>query len=53
MTELFTVGPDRMTPGTKMPVQRIPDPDDMQALIHYLSRATAAHTLDTSPENHP
>lgn len=29
-----------MTPGSKMPEQRIADPTDRQALIDFLERAT-------------
>ncbi|RVT89646.1 hypothetical protein EOD42_24940 [Rhodovarius crocodyli] len=41
VAELFTQGPDLFTPGTRMPVQRLSDPDDMAALIRFLRRATA------------
>jgi cytochrome c len=39
--ELFANGPDVMLPGTKMPIQRIPDADKLDALINYLQRITA------------
>lgn len=38
--ELFSQGPEHYTPGTKMPLQRIKNPDDRKALIAYLKRAT-------------
>ena len=37
---LFDDGPDVVTPGTKMPVQRIKAPEDLLALIAFLKRAT-------------
>lgn len=36
--QLFTLGPDVLTPGTKMPVQRISDPDELAALLAFLRR---------------
>ncbi len=38
---LFSDGPDVMLPGTKMPVQRVADADQLRQLIDYLKRATA------------
>ena len=38
---LFDAGPDVVTPGTKMPVQRIKAPEERAALIAFLKRATA------------
>ena len=35
-------GPDVMLPGTKMPVQRISDSDQLRQLIAYLKQATPA-----------
>jgi cytochrome c len=37
---LFDAGPDVMLPGTKMPVQRISDSDQLRRLIDYLRQAT-------------
>ncbi|MGR3603114.1 MAG: c-type cytochrome [Heliomarina sp.] len=37
---LFDLGPDHYIPGSKMPMQRIADPDDRADLIDYLRRAT-------------
>lgn len=37
---LFTRGPDEMTPGTKMPIQRIGNPEDLRALLDFLEAAT-------------
>ena len=38
LSELFTHGPEAYTPGSRMPEQRIADPDDRQALADYLER---------------
>ena len=38
--ELFDIGPDHFIPGSKMPMQRITDPQDRADLIAYLKRAT-------------
>ncbi len=38
---LFDHGPDVLTPGTKMPIQRITDPGRRRALIAFLKEATA------------
>ena len=40
MAELFTRGPDEMTPGTKMPVQRVGNAEDLRALLDFLEVAT-------------
>ncbi len=40
VAQLFTAGPDVMLPGTRMPVQRLQDPDDLAALLRYLEQAT-------------
>jgi len=37
---LFDHGPDVVTPGTKMPIQRITDPARRAALIAFLKRST-------------
>jgi cytochrome c len=38
---LFAKGPHIYTPGSKMPIQRMPGDDDREELIAYLKRATA------------
>jgi cytochrome c len=38
--KLFALGPETFTPGSKMPLQRMPDPGDRAALIAYLKRVT-------------
>jgi cytochrome c len=40
VADLFTRGPDVVTPGTKMPVQRVENPEDMAALLRFLEQAT-------------
>jgi len=40
VAELFTRGPDEMTPGTKMPVQRVGNAEDLRALLDFLEVAT-------------
>lgn len=40
VAELFEVGPTLYTPGSKMPEQRILDPQDRQALVDFLAEAT-------------
>lgn len=44
---LFRVGPDELTPGSKMPIQRITGAQDRSDLVQYLKRATnVADELD-------
>ena len=38
VARLFEVGPDRMVPGTKMPLQRMPNARDRADLVAYLKR---------------
>ena len=38
--DLFTRGPDVVTPGTKMPVQRVDNAEDLAALLRFLDQAT-------------
>lgn len=39
---LFDVGPTAYTPGTKMPEQRVVDPDERKALVDFIAKATGA-----------
>ena len=41
INRLFKDGPDIVTPGSKMPVQRINGEQDRADLISYLKRATS------------
>ena len=38
MARLFDLGPDRVVPGTKMPLQRLSNPRDRAELVAYLKR---------------
>jgi cytochrome c len=40
VAKLFEVGPAAYTPGTKMPEQRIGSPEDREALVAFLAKAT-------------
>ncbi len=40
ISKLFEVGPATYTPGTKMPEQRLTDPQDRKALVEWLAAAT-------------
>ncbi len=40
--QLFAEGPDAFTPGSKMPLQRMPSAKDREDLISYLKTITAA-----------
>ena len=40
VADVFTRGPDVVTPGTKMPVQRLENASDMAALLRFLEQAT-------------
>jgi len=40
VADLFTRGPDVVTPGTRMPVQRVGNPEDLAALLRFLEQAT-------------
>ena len=40
VAKLFEIGPAQYTPGTKMPEQRIGAPEDRDALVKFLERAT-------------
>ena len=38
VARLFDLGPDRVVPGTKMPLQRLSNPRDRADLVAYLKR---------------
>ena len=46
VAKLFEVGPAAYTPGTKMPEQRIGSPEDREALVRFLEKATAPRQGD-------
>jgi cytochrome c len=41
VSKMFEVGPMTYTPGTKMPEQKIGSPEERQALLKFLAKATA------------
>jgi cytochrome c len=43
VSELFRLGPDVVTPGTKMPVQTIGNDAEREELIRWLQKVTAPH----------
>ena len=43
VSELFRLGPDVVTPGTKMPVQTISSDAEREELIRWLQKVTAPH----------
>ena len=46
ISELFYLGPEHYTPGTKMPLQRIKSALVRNALVAYLERATKSDNID-------
>ena len=40
INQLFHEGPDKVTPGTKMPIQKMKRYDDRKDLITFLKEAT-------------
>ena len=49
VSRLFEEGPDVVTPGTKMPVQRLKSVERRDALIDYLKQATGADGVAPLP----
>jgi len=47
LTALFRDGPDVMVPGSKMPLQRIPNAEALDALVAYLEIITAKQPAET------
>ena len=43
VAKLFEIGPAAYTPGTKMPEQQIGSPEDRDALVRFLEKATKPH----------
>ncbi|MBL6430637.1 MAG: cytochrome c [Alphaproteobacteria bacterium] len=41
ISDLFDHGPDVVTPGTKMPIQRLKSVEERDALVRFLKQATA------------
>lgn len=44
--QLFSRGPDKFVPGTKMPIQKVNDPRDLEMLIDFLMAETSGHKDD-------
>jgi cytochrome c len=40
VADLFTRGPDQVTPGTRMPIQTVGNAEDLAALLRFLEAAT-------------
>ncbi|WP_161973992.1 c-type cytochrome [Hwanghaeella grinnelliae] len=40
LSRLFEIGPDVMLPGTKMPLQKLPNQEDRDALVEFLKAKT-------------
>ncbi|MGG5887945.1 hypothetical protein ACLF3G_12475 [Falsiroseomonas sp. HC035] len=40
VADLFTRGPDEVTPGTRMPIQTVGNAEDLDALLDFLAAAT-------------
>jgi cytochrome c len=40
VADLFTRGPDEVTPGTRMPIQTVGNEEDLRALLRFLEAAT-------------
>lgn len=38
LSRLFELGPEAFVPGSRMPLQRMPDPEDRAALVAYIAR---------------
>ena len=50
ISDLFHLGPDIVTPGTKMPIQRLQSDEERAALVAFLKRATAPGASLEKPE---
>jgi cytochrome c len=40
VADLFTRGPDEVTPGTRMPIQRVGNAEELRALLDFLETTT-------------
>lgn len=49
ISDLFDHGPDVVTPGSKMPIQRLKTVEDRDALVAYLKRATGPAQTSQGP----
>jgi cytochrome c len=51
ISKLFELGPDVVTPGSKMPLQKMTDASDRDALIAFLQVATKPEAVDAIAPN--
>lgn len=51
VSKLFELGPDVFTPGSKMPLQKMTDPEQRDDLISYLKEATRPGGSDKIEQN--
>ncbi|WP_208999273.1 c-type cytochrome [Roseibium sediminis] len=51
ISDLFDHGPDVVTPGSKMPIQRLKSIEDRDALVAFLKRATDPKSNTTQTHN--
>ncbi|MEL6226271.1 MAG: c-type cytochrome, partial [Pseudomonadota bacterium] len=51
VSKLFELGPDVFTPGSKMPLQKMTDPKQRDALIAFLKQATEPSSRNASGSN--
>lgn len=51
VSRLFELGPENFTPGSKMPLQKMTDKSQRDALIAYLKTTEAAQNGRTAPEH--
>jgi len=51
VSRLFEIGPDELVPGSKMPLQRMPDERDRAELIAYLKRITSPDRAAPGPQD--
>ncbi len=53
LARLFELGPENYLPGTRMPFQRMPDPEDRAELVAYIARITRPENGPQQPGNRP
>ncbi len=53
LARLFELGPENYLPGTRMPFQRMPDPEERAELVAYIARVTRPEHGPEQPGNRP
>ncbi len=53
LARLFELGPENYLAGTRMPFQRMPDPEDRAELVAYIARITRPENGPQQPGNRP